>query len=261
MARTDDSDTPLQELLGRYLERQAAAHAAGFGLPDAGDEVVPYDAVPAQPIDARLAWDEAAAALRCFQPGLQTRSWKAPPEWPALVAAHEPETALPFCAGNFPQLVRHLHTLMQAADATSRPAARPVEVPALAEWARQAAQKEAGPQVLLAAGALRLARQYDEAADLLRQAETKLAPEWRTAWANEEAALLWQRGRLEEALASWQKQAASVPVLFNRGMAALFLGRPAEARTALRQATEQLPESNPWHHLGRLYLALAEMRG
>jgi len=48
-----------------------------------------------------------------------------------------------------------------------------------------------------------------------------------------------------------------VPVLFNRGMAALFLDRPAEARADLRKATERLPESSGWHHLGRLYLALA----
>jgi hypothetical protein len=52
-----------------------------------------------------------------------------------------------------------------------------------------------------------------------------------------------------------------VPVLFNRGMAALFLGDAAEARTCLNQAVQQLPEESAWHHLGRLYLALAESRG
>jgi len=50
----------------------------------------------------------------------------------------------------------------------------------------------------------------------------------------------------------------SVPILFNRGMAALFLDRPADARAALRTAVEKIPESSGWHHLGRLYLALAE---
>ena len=49
-------------------------------------------------------------------------------------------------------------------------------------------------------------------------------------------------------------------MLFNRGMAALFLGRPAEAREPLRQAVAQLPEKGSWHHLARLYLTLAEMR-
>ena len=43
-------------------------------------------------------------------------------------------------------------------------------------------------------------------------------------------------------------------------MAALFLGRPAEARAPLGQAIPRLPEDNSWHHLARLYLTLAEMR-
>ena len=51
---------------------------------------------------------------------------------------------------------------------------------------------------------------------------------------------------------------ANTPVLFNRGMAALFSDRPQEARTALTEAVARLPEAGAWHHLGRLYLALAE---
>ena len=51
-----------------------------------------------------------------------------------------------------------------------------------------------------------------------------------------------------------------IMVLFNRGMAALFLNRAKEARPLLSQAVEQLSEDDGWHHLGRLYLALAEMR-
>jgi hypothetical protein len=50
-------------------------------------------------------------------------------------------------------------------------------------------------------------------------------------------------------------------VLFNRGTAALFLDRPTEARKPLTDAVALIPESSPWHHLGRLYLALAELRG
>jgi hypothetical protein len=48
--------------------------------------------------------------------------------------------------------------------------------------------------------------------------------------------------------------------LFNRGMAALFLGDAVAAREALTRATAMLPETGAWHHLGRLYLALAEAR-
>ena len=64
-----------------------------------------------------------------------------------------------------------------------------------------------------------------------------------------------------KALEMWQKQEATTAVLFNRGMASLFLNRPADARAALNQAIGKLPESSSWHHLARLYLTLAEMRG
>jgi hypothetical protein len=43
-------------------------------------------------------------------------------------------------------------------------------------------------------------------------------------------------------------------------MAALFLGRAAEARSPLSRAVSQLSDENGWHHLGKLYLALAEMK-
>ena len=83
---------------------------------------------------------------------------------------------------------------------------------------------------------------------------------WKALRANEEAALAWHRGQAEEALALWRTQKASVPVLFNRGMAALFLGRPTEAQTVLREAVAQLPDTSAWHHLGHLYLALTSAR-
>ena len=47
-------------------------------------------------------------------------------------------------------------------------------------------------------------------------------------------------------------------MLFNRGMASLFLGKFADARAALSEAVKQLPEGDGWHHLGRLYLTLAQ---
>ncbi len=263
--RPNPSNKPMpfspQELFGRYLQRQVAAHAAGLALPPgAAGEVEPFDAVPAQPVEPRLAWDEALAAVRCFQPDTAARKPKAPPEWPTLVASHEPVAALAFCAGNFPQLVRNLHPLLQTTDLTQLRGApgRPVEAPALVAWAEQAGRKADGPDGLLAVGALRLARQFDKAADLLRR---RSGDGLSTAWANEEAALAWHRGRAEEAAALWRDQPDSAPVLFNRGMAALFLGRAAEARGALRRASGLLPDSSAWHHLAQLYRALAEIQG
>ena len=71
----------------------------------------------------------------------------------------------------------------------------------------------------------------------------------------------WHRGRAEEAVARWQDQADSVAVLFNRGMAALFLGDAVAAREALSRAAAALPEIGAWHHLARLYVAMASVRG
>jgi hypothetical protein len=252
---------PLHDLLARYLDRQAADHEEGLGLAEGGAEVVPFDAVPVQPVEPRLAWAEALGVLRPLGLADDARSCPVPPDWPALVASHEPEVALPFCLGNFPQLVRHLPGLLHASDpGAPRSAGRGAPMPGLIEWAERAVRAKEYPQALLAVGVLRLARQFDAAGDLLRELKDVPAP-WRGARANEEAALAWHRGDVAAGAASWRAQADSVPVLFNRGLAALFLGQPAEARASLGQAAAQLPEDGAWHHLARLYLALAEMRG
>jgi hypothetical protein len=69
--------------------------------------------------------------------------------------------------------------------------------------------------------------------------------------------LAWHRGQAEKAHALWQQCADSAVVLFNRGMAALFLDRPPEASEDLSKAVALLPESSAWHHLGQLYRTLA----
>jgi len=254
---------PLSELFNDYLQRQVGAQEQGLGYPEPTDEVLPYDSVPIQPVDPRLAWDEARGVLQAF-PGLPlpgsrpAGAWPVPPAWPQLVLGYEPAVALAFCLGNFPQLVRDLHPLLAGGDLTAlRPAGqRSVAGTGLLEWASR--QKET-PPLLLAAGVLRLAREFDQAADLLRQA-AHAGTEWQKVRVNEEAALAWHRGQAEEALALWQTQEPTVPVLFNRGMAALFLGQPAEARAHLTQVVTALPDSSSWHHLGHLYLALADAR-
>ena len=53
---------------------------------------------------------------------------------------------------------------------------------------------------------------------------------------------------------------AVVPVCFNRGMSALFAGDAPAAKPQLTAALAKIPASSAWHHLGRLYLTLAEMR-
>lgn len=253
----------LAEMLTRYLQRQAAAHADGMGPPAVSGEIVPHEAAPVPPAEPRLAWKEALAALDFFGAAWEKKACVAPPDWAALAAAQEPVTALPLCVGNYPQMVRDLHGLLHAADSAAQPeaAARPLSIPATSEWATAAVRGKSYPKTLLALAALRLARQYDEAEALANESQAVCPSEWQAALANERAALAWHRGRREEADGLWRSQPDSAPVLFNRGVAAVFLGRSAEARTSLAQAVGRLPEESGWHHLGRLYLALAEMRG
>ncbi len=274
MSQTPQSVT---ELFGQYLRRQMAAQAEGLGYADPDGQVVPHEAVPMQPIDPRLAWEDALAvfrplmtvaeSLRDSEPHSRSEcsttsgepSLQAPPDWSSLVAAQEPAVAVAFCLGNFPQMVRDLQPLLTGGDLTLlRPSrGRPLSVsPNLLPWANAAGGY---PQRLLAVAVLRLARRFEEASELLKSS-LACASGWQALRENEEAALAWHCGKADEALAQWQTQKDSVPVLFNRGMAALFLGRPGDARIALEEAVVQLPDSSAWHHLGHLYLALAAAR-
>lgn len=261
MSHTDKPTVPpLGDLLARYLDRQAAAQADGLAVPDLGGEVLPYDAAPVQTVDPRLAWAEAVAALTLA--AKPARPLTAPPEWPAVVAGQEPVVALAFAAGNFPQMVRMFQPMLhpgKLADLLAAPG-RPIAAPALANWVEKALHDGHYPQGLLGLGALRLARQFDLAADLAQKYAAKVPAEWQAAWANETAALLWHGGKPEDAARAWQAQADSVPVWFNRGLAALFQDRPAEAVPHFEQAAHGLPETGAWHHLAQLYLTLAKSR-
>jgi hypothetical protein len=265
MSQTSQSVT---ELFRQYLHRQIAAQGEGLGYADPDGQVVPHEAVPLQPVDPRLAWENALAVLGWSKSGMKSvpaPRLEAPPDWPGLVAALEPAIAVAFCIGNFPQMVRNLQPLLAVgapaalrsqADQGSERKRSVIVAPALLQWANTV---RGYPQLLLAAGVLRLAQHFDESSELLKS-NGKTPAEWQAPRANEEAALAWHRGNNEEALALWQAQKPSVPVFFNRGMAALFLGRPADGRTSLEKAVAQLPEINSWYHLGHLYLALAAAR-
>lgn len=242
----------LAGMLNRYLRRSADAQAAGLG--GAEPEVVPFESAPVQPIDSRQAWDEALATWPGEHPA-------PPPDWSAVVAAHEPVMALAFALGNFPQLVRDLHGLLHADDLTRMrpPASRPVAAAALLDWADHTLRRQLFPQALLAVGVLRLAGHFEAADHWFRQVEAPT--DWKEAWANEQAALAWHQGKTAEAAQLWLTLPDSLPVLFNRGMSALFLGRHTLARKWLTHAVSLLPETGAWHHLARLYLTLAELHG
>src|SRR5687768_8395177 len=106
-------ETPVQpklsDLLAGYLERQADAQAAGIATFDG--EVTPYEVGPVQPLDPKLAWDEALAVLPFYVAGSAQRR-KAPPHWSLLVGSHESIVAIAFSVGNFPQLMRNFHTIL-----------------------------------------------------------------------------------------------------------------------------------------------------
>lgn len=251
----------LADLLTRYLDRQAEAQALG-AVAQPG-EVTPYEAGPVQAVEPRLAWQEALVALRFYGVVPDLGAWPALPHWPALVAGHEPEVALPLALGNFPQMVRNFQQLWHRSDLAPPTAGAvvPITAPQLLDWADSAAAKRQFPQMLLAVGGLRLAKQFPAAEAYLRQHDREIPQTWRAGWENEKAALAWHIGESRRARQLWQTLEPTAPVLFNRGVADLFFGQPAPARAAFEAAAARLPESGGWQHLARLYVTLASMRG
>ncbi len=160
--------------------------------------------------------------------------------------------AVPMAAGHFPQRVKDLHPLLAKFDpAELRPSGSQPATPGFAGL-RNWIARNADAQPLVAAGIARTLGDFDTAEKLLAGLSDA---------ENEKAALLWQRGECEQALAAWDATAESPAVLFNRGMARLFLAKNAEARVWLQRAIGAIPETSGWHALARLYLAVAEIHG
>ena len=235
------------DLLARYLERQTESASRGLGFADAGD-ATPYDATPMQPVEPRQAWKDAIAVVQSMS--APATKWDVPPAWPTLVARQEPAVAIAFCLGNYPQIVRHVQPLLSGEPIALRQETSQA-APELIAWADQATTDSAR---LLAAGVLRLARQFDRAGEELDRVRDSA---WIATRDNEAAALAWHSGSPEKALSMWLGQEPSPAVLFNRGMALLFLGRHADAIEPLTAAIAALPETSAWHHLASLYLTLA----
>lgn len=246
----------LAGLAARYLDEQMTAEGLGLGRHFTGSEVELFEAGPVQAIDPRPAWHEASAVLAYFAPAAEPV--RVPSCWGQLVASQEPAVALAFSAGNYPQLMRDWHVLLhhdKLADLSPQ-ATSPLSIQ-LDEWITPIRTAATFPDAIMALGCLRLARQFDAAGDLLHGLDAKVPVSWRAAWASEAAALDWHQGKHGDALAAWNRLEPSVPVLFNRGMAALFLGKNKQAEGALLQACAKLPESSSWYHLGQLYLTFA----
>src|SRR5262249_22464222 len=151
-------------------------------------------------------WEAALLPLRLLSNS--ALDFTPPPEWAALLNEVQPATALACAAGNFPQMVQPVSSLLGgklAAPARSSGNAITASV-ALAAMAETAIREGRHPQSLLYIGLLRAAGDFDRAQSLLDALCSELPDEWRPALANEEAALAWHQGRAEEAMALWAKQ-------------------------------------------------------
>jgi len=202
-------------------------------------------------VDPRAAWLDATAPL--------TTGGNAPPpavqppaEWAALVAQPAAAFAVPMAAGHFPQRVKDLQPLLtKFSPAELRPSGTQPALPGFAGL-RNWLAKSGTNAPLVAAGVARTLGDFDTAERLLSGA---------SGAENDRAALLWQRGKCAEAVSAWDVAPEAPAVLFNRGMARLFLGQTAAARPLLQKAIDAIPEASGWNSLARLYLALAEIHG
>jgi hypothetical protein len=238
------------ELFQRFLREQTAAHAEGLGVTVPEGLVLPFEDSPLRPLDARAAWTDAVAVAVTFPGVTIPTKWTVPPDWPGLLLALEPAADVPFALGNFPQRVRSLTQLLQRQPAKLSQLGARGE---LQSWSETVTDPLAR---LLAAGVLRLAGDVDGAAKVLGG---RFPASLSALRANEQAALTWQRGEHAAAQKLWQGQPDSPAVLFNRGLASLFLGEREPARKALDDARAALPESNSWHHLASVYRTLADL--
>jgi tetratricopeptide (TPR) repeat protein len=260
MNRLPSSPPSIAELTAGFLRRTEDAEVLAAAADALGD-VEPHEVSVGYRAEPRLAWKESLEVLSAF--GRKVAAIPAPAEWGGLVARQDGSAALPFVLGNYPQRVRDLGTLLQASDLASllvQPSANTPLSNGLLKWGTKHIEAGDLPQALVAAANYRAAGDFGRAAETLSQLKGQIGEDWSVILANEEAGVLWHRGQFAEAAQVWAKLPDSVPVRFNRGMAALFLGQAAEARGHLQAAVAGLPESSAWHHLASLYLTLAEMR-
>lgn len=260
---TSDAFGPpsLQELTKRFLASRSDADGSAVES-GAGGEVEPHEVAAGFRTDPRTAWADALAALprtdAAALPGAIPADWAGMVNQP--VAVH----ALPFALGSFPQRVKDLHPLLTAAklsDLAPKAGSLPISgLSGIRSHVTQLASKHQSETMLRAAGLARSIGDLAMAEEVLTNAEPLKGTEFRSAWENERAALLWSQGRCEAALAAWEAMPETAASVFNRGMAMLFLDRARDAKASLAKAVAMIPESSGWHALARLYLSLAEIR-
>lgn len=264
MKPTESNLPQLPDLLMGYLQRPVDAESVAAGAAAMG-EVEPHEVAVGFRADPRLAWNEGVETLTVCGVAVGAEV-KPPAEWAAIVVRHSSMPAIPFAAGNYPQRVRELGSLIQAKDRTRlRPLgeatkSQPVST-TVRDWTDKQLQQTDFARKILAIGLLRSAHDFSYASSVLEKVKASADESQRVILANEEAALLWHQGSTDSARKVWQSLAETPAVCFNRGMAALFHGDQNEAREFLGKAVNALPESSAWHHLANVYLSLVELPG
>jgi hypothetical protein len=251
----------LPELFKKYLQDRARAQEAGFAALEVQGDVIPYSATAAPPVDSKLAWTEARSAHSYLASAGDGASWSVPPDWPSLVSYQSGTTAIPFCLGNYPQLVQDYGGLIDEGFLRPKTSSAAFSFSAKLEaWLVSASWQSNAPCPLMAAALLRLGGHLDRSEKMLSDHKKKMPKEYQAAWSNESAALAWHRGQISDAAKSWADQEISAPVMFNRGLVALAMGQMDKAQGYLSQAIRDLAEDDAWHHLAGVYLALAEFQ-
>ncbi|MFL5327719.1 MAG: hypothetical protein ACJ8C4_02290 [Gemmataceae bacterium] len=242
--------------MAAFLARQGTTGVASTSC----SGIEPYDAVPSQAVDSVVAWEGAFEALTSNVSSVKPPK-RIPEVWSTLVAALPSALALPMAVGNFPQAVRDLPALLQvgpAAAAGNRPAM--IDETAISQFLAKSAASDDPVSWFLAVGMARMTGDYEKAEQLIQAKQSMVPPHLSDAWANERATVLWERGFFEQAVPIWYSLPDSAPVLFNRGVAELVGPNVRFAAKHFKAAVAMLAESSGWHHLGRLYLAIAESR-
>ncbi|QJX00125.1 tetratricopeptide repeat protein [Frigoriglobus tundricola] len=239
----------IEALMVRFLASRSDAAPAAVETGES--EVEPHEVAAGFRVDPRAAWLDATASIvtggNAPPPAVQL-----PPDWAALVAQPAAAFAVPMAAGHFPQRVKDLQPLLAKFDpAELRPTGTQASVPGFAGL-RGWVAKNGTSNPLVASGIARTLGDFQTADTLLSGV---------SGADNDRAALLWQMGQCTEALAAWDAMTETPAVLFNRGMARLFLGQLSGARSAFQKATESIPEASGWYALARLYLAVADVHG
>ena len=252
---TANRTTPasIAELFTQYLKGQVTAREEGLGLEVRDGEVVPYDAVPVQPVDPKQAWDDGITAAKLL--AADVNAWPIPHDWPGLVNVQEPAVALAFCVGNFPQIVRNLQPLLAGGDVAALRVntGQPTAPGGLLEWASKVKEPCA---VHRRRGCALSDTSFRGSGKSVKARHELACPGRKRAGRTGLAPRSIRGSRRPVAVAGFvgagvvqSRNGSAIPRRCSVGPA-----RPGAA-------VKQLPETSAWHHLGQLYLVLAANRG